>query len=70
MFVFAFVIIGVKGRVIDLCKPTQAKYGLAVTTILGRNIDSVVVDNEKTAIACIEVSFDSFFLRVTILTFD
>ncbi|KAL8278439.1 hypothetical protein RQP46_009129 [Phenoliferia psychrophenolica] len=44
----------VKGRVIDLCKPTAQKYGLAVTTILGRNIDSVVVDSEKTAIACIE----------------
>lgn len=48
-------LIGVKGRVIDLCKPTQQKYALAVTTILGRNIDSIVVDNEKTAIACIEV---------------
>ncbi|ORY92961.1 condensin complex subunit SMC1 [Leucosporidium creatinivorum] len=45
---------GVKGRVIDLCKPTHQKYSLAVTTILGRNIDSVVVDNEKTAIDCIE----------------
>lgn len=41
---------------IDLCKPTHQKYSLAVTTILGRNIDSVVVDNEKTAIDCIEVS--------------
>ncbi|KAK4703834.1 structural maintenance of chromosome 1, partial [Phenoliferia sp. Uapishka_3] len=44
----------VKGRVIDLCKPTAQKYGLAVTTILGRNVDSVVVDSEKTAISCIE----------------
>jgi structural maintenance of chromosome 1 len=47
---------GVKGRIIDLCKPTQQKYGVAVTTVLGRNIDSIVVDNEKTAISCIEVS--------------
>ncbi|CEQ42431.1 SPOSA6832_04230 [Sporobolomyces salmonicolor] len=45
---------GVKGRVIDLCKPTQQKYGVAVTTVLGRNIDSIVVDTEKTAISCIE----------------
>ncbi|GAA5851241.1 hypothetical protein JCM8547_004180 [Rhodosporidiobolus lusitaniae] len=45
---------GVKGRIIDLCKPTQQKYGLAVTTVLGRNCDSIVVDTEKTAIACIE----------------
>ncbi|GJN89317.1 hypothetical protein Rhopal_002297-T1 [Rhodotorula paludigena] len=45
---------GVKGRIIDLCKPTQQKYGTAVTTVLGRNIDSVVVDTEQTAISCIE----------------
>ncbi|GAA5897594.1 hypothetical protein JCM6882_003527 [Rhodosporidiobolus microsporus] len=45
---------GVKGRVIDLCKPTQQKYGLAVTTVLGRNCDSIVVDTEKTAISCLE----------------
>ncbi|GAA6012005.1 hypothetical protein JCM10207_003457 [Rhodosporidiobolus poonsookiae] len=45
---------GVKGRIIDLCKPTQQKYGLAVTTVLGRHCDAIVVDTEKTAISCIE----------------
>ncbi|GJE85341.1 chromosome segregation protein SMC [Phanerochaete sordida] len=45
---------GVRGRVVDLCKPTQRKYELAVSTVLGRNIDAVVVDEEKTAIDCIE----------------
>ncbi|BGP24577.1 Structural maintenance of chromosomes protein 1 [Rhodotorula toruloides] len=45
---------GVKGRIIDLCKPTQRNYGVAGTTVLGRNINSIVVDNEKTAISCIE----------------
>lgn len=48
-------IIGVRGRVVDLCKPTQRKYETAVATVLGRNIDAVVVDEEKTAIDCIEV---------------
>ena len=46
---------GVRGRVVDLCKPTQRKYETAVSVILGRNIDAVVVDQEKTAIECIEV---------------
>jgi structural maintenance of chromosome 1 len=46
---------GVRGRVVDLCKPTQRKYEVAVSTVLGRNIDAVVVDEEKTAIECIEV---------------
>ena len=47
---------GVRGRVVDLCKPTQRKYETAVSVVLGRNIDAVVVDEEKTAIDCIEVS--------------
>ncbi|KAG9099517.1 Structural maintenance of chromosomes protein 1 [Ceratobasidium sp. 370] len=45
---------GVRGRVVDLCKPSQRKYEVAVATVLGRNIDSIVVDHEKTAIDCIE----------------
>ena len=53
---------GVRGRVVDLCKPTQRKYETAVSVVLGRNIDAVVVDEEKTAIDCIEVSmFSSIF---------
>lgn len=28
---------------------------MAVSTVLGRNIDAIVVDHEKTAIDCIEV---------------
>ena len=50
---------GVRGRVVDLCKPTQRKYETAVSVVLGRNIDAVVVDEEKTAIDCIEVSMFS-----------
>ncbi|CAL1698943.1 unnamed protein product [Somion occarium] len=45
---------GVRGRVIDLCKPTQRKYETAVEVVLGRNVDAIVVDEEKTAIDCIE----------------
>lgn len=49
-------LVGVKGRVVDLCKPIQRKYETAVSVVLGRNIDAIVVDEEKTAIDCIEVS--------------
>nr|VWO96457.1 Structural maintenance of chromosomes protein [Ganoderma boninense] len=45
---------GVRGRVVDLCKPTQRKYETSVAVVLGRNIDAIVVDEEKTAIDCIE----------------
>lgn len=46
---------GVRGRLSDLCKPAQRKYETAVSVVLGRNIDAVVVDEEKVAIDCIEV---------------
>ena len=45
---------GVKGRVSELCKPVERKYQTAVSTVLGRNIDAVIVENEKTAIECIQ----------------
>ena len=45
---------GVKGRVSELCKPAEKRYALAVSTILGRNFDAVIVENEKTAIECIQ----------------
>ncbi|MCJ1353467.1 MAG: Structural maintenance of chromosomes protein 1 [Icmadophila ericetorum] len=45
---------GVKGRVSDLCKPKQKRYGDAVSTVLGRHFDAVVVDDEKTAKECIQ----------------
>ena len=45
---------GVKGRVSELCKPVERRYQTAVSTVLGRNIDAVIVENEKTAIECIQ----------------
>lgn len=45
---------GVKGRVSELCKPIEKRFGVAVSTVLGRNFDAVIVENEKTAIDCIQ----------------
>lgn len=45
---------GVRGRVHELCKPKLKRYEEAVGTVLGRNFDSVVVDDEKTAKDCIQ----------------
>lgn len=44
---------GVKGLVSELCKPKQKKYELAISTILGKNFDSIVVDNINVAQKCI-----------------
>ena len=44
----------VRGRLIDLIKPTQKKYNLPVTIALGRHADAIVVDTEKAALECVE----------------
>lgn len=45
--------VGVRGRVINLTKVTQDRFRLAITLLMGRHMDSVVVDTEDTAKACI-----------------
>ena len=44
---------GVKGLVHDLCRPKKDKYATAVSTVLGRHFDSIVVDTSSTAQECI-----------------
>jgi structural maintenance of chromosome 1 len=61
---------GVYGRLIDLCKPTQRKYETAISIILGRNLDSIVVDKEKTAIECIRYMRDQRIGQATFLPLD
>lgn len=46
---------GVHGRMIDLCRPTQKKYNLAVTVAMGKFMDAVVVEDENTGKECIKV---------------
>jgi structural maintenance of chromosome 1 len=45
---------GVYGTVIALCEPVHRRYQVAITKVLGRNIDAVVVDTEKTGKDCIQ----------------
>lgn len=44
---------GVRGLVCDLCQPKKERYALSVSTILGRNFDSIIVDNLTVAQECI-----------------
>jgi len=61
---------GVKGRISELCKPRMKKYGDAVSTVLGRHFDAVVVDNEKTAKDCIEYLRDQRAGQATFIPLD
>lgn len=46
---------GIYGRLIDLCQPVRDRYNTAVTMVLGKFMDAVVVDNQRTARECIQV---------------
>nr|WJN25071.1 condensin complex subunit [Tranzscheliella williamsii] len=61
---------GVRGRVVDLCKPVQRKYDVGISTVLGRNADAIVVDQEKTAIDCIEYLRNTRAGQATFLPLD
>ncbi|KAL8842669.1 MAG: hypothetical protein Q9170_000444 [Blastenia crenularia] len=61
---------GVKGRVSELCKPIEKRYGVAVSTVLGRNFDAVIVENEKTAIDCIGYLRDQRRGQATFIPLD
>ncbi|CAH6721383.1 structural maintenance of chromosomes protein 1 [[Candida] jaroonii] len=45
----------IKGFVYELIRPSQTKYEDALITLLGRHIDSVIVDTSVTAFKCIEI---------------
>ncbi|KAL9590956.1 MAG: hypothetical protein Q9203_000241 [Teloschistes exilis] len=61
---------GVKGRVSELCKPIEKRYGVAVSTVLGRNFDAVIVENERTAVDCIQYLRDQRRGQATFIPLD
>ncbi|KAF9100480.1 Structural maintenance of chromosomes protein 1 [Mortierella sp. GBA35] len=61
---------GVRGRVSDLCKPTQRKYDAAISVVLGRHLDAIIVDREKTAIECIQLMREQRSGHATFLPLD
>eukprot|EP01084_Bolivina_argentea_P069262 126066_1 len=49
---------GVRGRLVDLCRPSQRKYDTAVTVAAGRWMDAIVVDTKQACISCIQYMRD------------
>ena len=45
---------GVHGRIANLIKPIQSRYKLAISVALGKHTNSIVVDDQRTAIECIK----------------
>lgn len=61
---------GVRGRIGDLCKPKQKKFEEAVSTALGRDFDSVVVDTEKIGTECVQYLKDQRASPMTFIPLD
>lgn len=58
---------GVYGRVVDLIRATQERYEVALSVLLGAHDQSVVVDTEATAMACINFIRDKKLCKMTFL---
>lgn len=41
---------------INMCQPTHKRYNVAVTKVLGKYMEAIIVDTEKTARRCIQVN--------------
>eukprot|EP00741_Cyanophora_paradoxa_P011004 tig00020553_g10636.t1 len=60
----------VHGRLSDLCKPSQRKYNRAATVVMGKNMDSVVVETEAVARDCMKYLKDQQKPPMTFLPLD
>lgn len=43
----------IRGKIVDLCQPIQKKYEVALSYVLGKNLEAIVVETEKVAIDAI-----------------
>ena len=58
------------GRLIDLCEPSHKKYQVAVTKVLGKYMDAIACDSEKTAKDCIQYMKEQRIAPETFLPLD
>ncbi|ELT90865.1 hypothetical protein CAPTEDRAFT_228943 [Capitella teleta] len=61
---------GVYGRLIDLCEPSNKRYQVAITKVLGKYMDAIACDSEKTAKDCIQYMKEQRIEPETFLPLD
>ncbi|XP_043267770.1 structural maintenance of chromosomes protein 1A-like [Venturia canescens] len=57
---------GVYGSLGELCKPIHERYTVALTKVLGANVDAIIVNDAKTARQCIKYLRDN---KIKVFTF-
>ncbi|ODN04441.1 Structural maintenance of chromosomes protein 1A [Orchesella cincta] len=61
---------GVYDRVVNLCKPRHTRYKVAISKVIGKNVDAIVVDSESTARQCIQYLKEQLLDREVFLPLD
>ena len=61
---------GVFGRLVDHCEPVHRKYQLAITKVMGKSMDAIVVDTERTARECIQFMKEQHLAAETFYPLD
>ena len=61
---------GVFDRMLNLCKPIHKRYNMAITKIMGKSMEAIVVDSEKTGRQCIQYLKDQMLEPETFLPLD
>lgn len=57
-------------RMINMCQPTHKRYNVAVTKVLGKYMEAIIVDTEKTARRCIQILKEQMLEVETFLPLD
>lgn len=61
---------GVYDRLLNLCKPIHKRYNIAITKIMGKSMEAIIVDSEKTGRLCIQYLKDQMLEPETFLPLD
>ncbi|XP_012224977.1 structural maintenance of chromosomes protein 1A [Linepithema humile] len=61
---------GVFDRMYNMCEPIHKRYNVAITKVLGKYMEAIVVDTEKTARQCIQYLKEQYLEPETFLPLD
>jgi len=64
------ILCGQHDRMINMCNPRHQKYKVAVTKVMGKYMEAIVVDTEKTARCCIQYLKEQMLEPETFLPLD
>ena len=61
---------GVYDRLLNMCKPIHKRYNMAITKVMGKNMNAIIVDSEKTGRQCIQYLKEQMLEPETFLPLD